>query len=107
MRTLALGERFDVLVAWDSFFHLPMDDQRGMFEIFARHAAPGARLVFTSGPVAGEAVGDLFGDALFHASLDADEYRSLLGTNGFQLITHTVEDPECGGHTVWVAQRNQ
>ena len=104
MRTLALGERFDIVLAWDSFFHLTGDHQRRMFEIFAAHANPGAALVFTSGTSEGEAIGELFGDALYHASLSADEYRSRLAASGFNVIRHTVEDPNCGGHTVWVAQ---
>ena len=30
MRQLALGRRFDGIIAWDSFFHLTADDQRDM-----------------------------------------------------------------------------
>jgi hypothetical protein len=41
---------------------------------------------------------------LYHASLDAAEYRELTAVNGFELVRHTVEDPQCGGHTVWLAQ---
>jgi len=37
MRSLALGRRFQGLNAWDSFFHLPHDDQRRMFPIFREH----------------------------------------------------------------------
>ena len=29
--------RFDGILAWDSFFHLRPDDQRGMFRVFADH----------------------------------------------------------------------
>ena len=38
MRKLDLGRRFDGIVAWDSFFHLTPDDQRGMFPMFGSHA---------------------------------------------------------------------
>jgi hypothetical protein len=38
MRTLALGQQFDALLAWDSFFHLTRDAQRAMFARFAAHA---------------------------------------------------------------------
>ena len=41
MRGLKLPGRFDGILAWDSFFHLAPDDQRGMFGVFARHAVPG------------------------------------------------------------------
>ncbi|MBL8453561.1 MAG: class I SAM-dependent methyltransferase, partial [Zoogloea sp.] len=54
MRTLALGRSFAGVLAWDSFFHLSHEDQRAMFPVFAAHAAPGAMLMFTSGPSHGE-----------------------------------------------------
>jgi hypothetical protein len=66
--------------------------------------APRGLLLFTSGPSHGEAIGNLYGRPLYHASLDAEEYRSLLDANGFEVLRHTVEDPECGRHTVWLAQ---
>lgn len=105
MRALDLGRRFEGLLAWDSFFHLPQADQRAMVRTFAAHAAPGAALMFTSGPSHGIAMGEYRGEALHHASLDAAEYRSLLAAQGFAVVAHTVEDPGCGGHTVWLARR--
>ena len=105
MRAMALGRRFDGLVAWDSFFHLAHDDQRAMFARFAAHAAPGAALLFTSGPAHGIALGTFEGERLFHASLDPAEYRALLGAHGFAVAAHVAEDPDGGGHTVWLARR--
>ena len=104
MRELALGRRFDGLIAWHSFFHLVPDDQRAMFEVFARHAAPGALLMFTSGPAYGESIGEWQGEPLYHASLDATEYERLIDAYGFELIAHVVEDRACGGATVWLAR---
>ncbi|WP_293419833.1 class I SAM-dependent DNA methyltransferase [Phreatobacter sp.] len=105
MRRLDLGRIFGAVVAWDSFFHLPRNDQRAMFPVFARHVAPGGSLLFTSGPSDGEVVGSLYGDPLFHASLAPAEYRSLLDASGFDVVRHVVEDPDCGSHTVWLARR--
>ncbi len=104
MRSLDLESRFDAIVAWDSFFHLGPDDQRRMFDIFQAHIAPGGRLLFTSGPQAGEATGNFYGSTLFHASLDRQEYDSLLRGAGFEVLRHRPEDPDCGLHTVWLAQ---
>jgi SAM-dependent methyltransferase len=104
MRSLDLGRRFDVIVAWDSFFHLPHDDQRAMFPVFARHALPGASLLFTSGTGHGVAIGDLYGAELFHASLAPEEYRGLLDTHGFATTIYRERDPDCGEHTVWLAR---
>ena len=105
MRRLDLGKRFGGILAWDSFFHLAHEDQRAMFAIFGAHAAPGAALMFTSGPTHGEAIGDYRGDALYHASLDVLEYERLLQANGFEVVAHLANDPACGGHTVWLARQ--
>jgi trans-aconitate methyltransferase len=104
MRHLDLTHTFDGIMAWDSFFHLPQSDQRSMFPIFRRHAAAGAPLMFTSGPAAGEQIGSYQGEPLYHASLDSDEYRKLLRDNGFSVVAHAVEDPDCGQHTIWLAR---
>ena len=105
MRKVALGRQFNGLIAWDSFFHLPFDDQRAMFDVFRRHAAPNAALMFTSGPSHGEATGDHAGEALYHASLAPEEYRALLAEAGFNVVAHKANDADCAGHTVWLAQR--
>ncbi len=103
MRKLALARRFAGILAWDSFFHLHMDDQRGMFPRFAAHASPGSLLLFTSGTSHGERIGSYRGEPLYHASLDPGEYEALLQGNGFELRAHVVEDPQCGDHTIWLA----
>lgn len=105
MRKLALPERFELIVAWDSFFHLNHSDQRAMFATFERHAAPGGVLLFTSGPSEGVALGNLFGDELYHSSLSEAEYRELLQRHGYRVLQHRAEDPDCGGHTVWLARQ--
>lgn len=104
MRTLALGTTFLGLIAWDSFFHLSHKDQRRMFPIFKNHAAPGAVLLYTSGPSHGESIGSYRGESLYHASLSASEYSHLLKSHGFSVRAHVAEDPDCGFHTVWLAQ---
>jgi SAM-dependent methyltransferase len=105
MRNVSLGRRFDGVIAWHSFFHLPHDDQRRMFGVFAAHCRPQGALMFTSGPAAGEAIGRFEGEKLYHASLDPDEYRALLANAGFQVVDHVAEDPACNGDTIWLARR--
>lgn len=104
MRTLALHRTFDALIAWDSFFHLPHEPQRAMFPIFKQHANPGAPLLFTSGTGHGVAMGSYQDEPLYHASLSPAEYRELLAVHGFRVVAHATEDPDCGRHTVWLAE---
>ncbi|MBI1215912.1 MAG: methyltransferase domain-containing protein [Alphaproteobacteria bacterium] len=105
MRGLELGRKFGAVLAWDSFFHLTQEAQRGMFAVFARHAAPGAPLAFNTGTEAGEVYGTMDGRDFHHASLATDEYRELLNAHGFDVVTHKADDADCGGRTVWLAQK--
>ena len=103
MRALHLDRRFAGILAWDSFFHLSPDDQRGMFPVFREHAAPGAALMFTSGTSLGEAIGSFRGEPMYHASLEPVEYRALLAAHGFDVAMHVTKDPDCD-RTVWLAR---
>lgn len=103
MRELTLGRQFDGILAWDSFFHLNMDDQRAMFGRFAAHARRAAPLLFTSGPSAGVRIGSYCGESLYHASLGSPENARLLAARRFSVREYVHDDPQCGGHTVWLA----
>lgn len=70
----------------------------------AKHIKPGGILMFTSGPDAGEVWGDNGGENLYHASLSTAEYRTLLAKHQFEVITHAIEDKDCGEATIWVAR---
>jgi len=105
MRVLALGKRFEGILAWDSFFHLSQADQRAMFPVFADHIGPGGALMFTAGHMAGEVMGQAGGEEVYHASLDPQEYRALLDRAGFDVLRYVAEDPEAQGHTIWLARK--
>lgn len=44
------------------------------------------------------------GIRFYHASLDPAECETLLDMAGFDVVTYTVEDPQAGGRTVWLAR---
>ncbi len=104
MRGLWLDRKFDLILAWNSLYHLSPDDQRAMFETFARHAHERTVLLFTSGPDAGEGVGIVGGRPLYHASLSPQEYRGHFAENGFEEVDFVPEDPDCQGHSIWMAR---
>jgi hypothetical protein len=101
---LALGRRFQGILAWDSFFHLSCDDQRAMFGVFAARAAEGALLMFNAGAAKGDAIGSYRGDPLYHSSLDPSDYQALLAGAGFALIGNFTGDFARGGRASWLAR---
>jgi 2-polyprenyl-3-methyl-5-hydroxy-6-metoxy-1,4-benzoquinol methylase len=106
MRTLKLEEQFDVVIAWHSFFHLPQEDQESALTLLSTYVKPKGLLLFTSGPEAGESWGENGGYDLYHGSLSSEEYHRILNRNDLHVLIHQVNDPFCGGATVWVAQKN-
>lgn len=82
MRNLQLGEKFAVILAWNSFIHLPQADQRHMFAVFRAHTELRSVLMFTSGPSLSDAIGSFQGEPLYHSSLSPVEYEMLLRTHG-------------------------
>jgi SAM-dependent methyltransferase len=107
MRALQLDRLFSALLAWNSLFHLTPTDQRSMFARFAAHAAPGAMLMFTSGPAHGDEIGSWRGEPLYHGSLDPVEYSHLLDVHGFDIVDHCTKEPVRGRALVWLARRRE
>ena len=105
MRSVQLNQTYRGILAWDSFFHLTPDDQRQMFHQFSKFSTKDTVLMLSSGPAEGVAIGNMFGEALYHASLSQQEYRDLLAEHGFEVLKMIVEDAECAGHTVWLARK--
>jgi len=105
MRTLDLVERFDGIVAWDSFFHLTQDEQRACLPRLAAHLAPGGVFLVTVGPEAGETRGRVAGTDVYHASLSPAEYATRLEACGMRLTAYLAEDPDCGRHSVLMARK--
>jgi len=105
MRTLALGREFQAVLAWDSFFHLAPGDQVAMFPVFARHMAPGGRLLLTTGPDASEVTGHVGDEPVYHASLAPGDYGRHMAANGIRPVEFRPEDPDADFHSVWLAEK--
>jgi SAM-dependent methyltransferase len=103
LRSFELGTRFAGLVAWHSLFHLTGDEQLAALPRLAAHAQPGAVLLFTTGAAAGVATGSFGDEALQHYSLSLATYEEVLGEVGGSILERRVQDPDCGGATVWLA----
>lgn len=107
MRRLHLGERFDGIVAWDSFFHLTAEEQTGCIARMAAHLRPGGSLLLTVGPDAGEAQGTVGGEPVYHASLSPAGYATCLEDNGLRLTGFLAEDPKTNRHSVLMARKTE
>lgn len=106
MRCLNLGEQFNGIIAWHSFFHLNPDEQRTTLKLFAEHLLPEGILLLTIGPTAGEVLGKVGGEDVYHSSLAIDEYQDVLGSIGIEVVEFVPEDPECDFASVLLARKS-
>lgn len=105
MRGLDLGEVFDGIIGWNSFFHLNPGEQRALLPRIAAHLAPGGILMLTVGPEAGEVGGHVGDDPVYHSSLDPKDYREILASHGVDVTAFVAEDPDCERQTVLLARK--
>jgi SAM-dependent methyltransferase len=106
MRELHLNRQFDGIVAWDSFFHLDPNEQRSALRSFIRHLRPGGALLLTVGDEAGEVLGSVEGEAVYHSSLAQQEYEQILGSAGFKDIEMILNDEICDRTVLLAKQYN-
>lgn len=107
MRELALGEKFDGIIAWHSFFHLTPEEQVQTLNKFAAHLRPGGALMVTVGPEAGEVTGHVGDEVVYHASLAPQHYQRVLAAAGMVVLAFAISDEDCDGATVLLAQKQQ
>jgi ubiquinone/menaquinone biosynthesis C-methylase UbiE len=104
MRNIQL-DKFDGIIAWNSFFHLNQDDQRCVLELFSKHLNPGGTLIFTAGPSSGEVTGQVNGRDVYHSSLSYDEYKSELDRLNIEILDCKLNDLECNGHSIYLSKK--
>lgn len=103
LRCLDLDTAFNGIISWDASFHLTQDEQRVLLRRFADLLIPGGALMLTIGHEAGEVQGVVEGEAVYHASLAPKAYVNALEALGFDVIRMTLQDEDCGGHSVLLA----
>ncbi len=105
MRQLDLAQESDGIIAWDSFFHLNQHEQRQVLKLFSRQLSDTGVLMLTIGHEAGEVLGSVEGDQVYHSSLELHEYLAILRAQGFNHFDYELEDRDCGFHSILLAKR--
>jgi 2-polyprenyl-3-methyl-5-hydroxy-6-metoxy-1,4-benzoquinol methylase len=106
MRTVVsreIGENYDLIVAWDSVFHVPRANHAAVFTRFASWLRPGGRLLLSLGGSAWEGTSEMLGETFFYSGFDPEESLRLLETAGFTIVHAEIDDPQSRGHLSIVA----
>jgi SAM-dependent methyltransferase len=83
--------KFDAIIAFDSLFHLELDNQLEALTIIANHMNKDGYFLMTHGKRHGTITGEMFGETFHYASLSASTYQSHLIDLGFSILT-SIED---------------
>jgi cyclopropane fatty-acyl-phospholipid synthase-like methyltransferase len=106
MRTVpshALGGAFDVIVAWDSVFHVPRADHAALFARFAGWLEPGGRILLSLGGSAWEGSSEMLGESFSYSGFEPDESLRLLERAGLAIVHSEIDDPQSRGHLAIIA----
>jgi cyclopropane fatty-acyl-phospholipid synthase-like methyltransferase len=106
MRTIPsreIGDDYDLIVAWDSVFHVPRADHAAVFGRLASWLRPGGRLLLSVGGSAWEGTSEMLGETFFYSGFDPDESLRLLGAAGFSIVHSEIDDPQSRGHLSIIA----
>lgn len=79
-------KRYDVVIAWDSIFHVPYSEQRRVVGKLCNALASGGVILFTAGGIDGEITGRMHGEDFYYSSLIEEEYLKVIRENGCKCI---------------------
>jgi SAM-dependent methyltransferase len=71
-------ERYDLIVAWESTFHLPHDMQEPVLQKLCAALASGGVLLFTAGSIDGEITGEMQGETFYYSSLGTTRFLQII-----------------------------
>jgi SAM-dependent methyltransferase len=77
---------YDMVVAWDSTFHVPHHMQHEVHKKLCGALADGGVILMTAGGVDGEITGMMHGEPFYYSSLDQTEHMMILRNAGCQCV---------------------
>lgn len=78
---------YDLIISWDSTFHVPRAQQGSVILKFCSALAPGEVLLLTAGGIDGEISGEMHGQDMYYSSLADHEYLRLIGDANCRCLT--------------------
>lgn len=78
-------EKYDGIIAFDSFFHFPQKRQHEIYAKIADWINRDGYLLFTHGNKEGEITGTMFGETFYYSALDKENVHTLLLQYGFEI----------------------
>lgn len=78
--------KFDGILAWDSLFHLDLEDQYIVFDKLRFWLKPKGYLLFSHGNETGTKSGEMMGQPFHYSALETQELTEVLNKAGLEII---------------------
>ena len=98
--SIEINRKFDGILAWDSLFHLPLENQEKTIRKIIRMLNNDGILMFTTGGQAGELVSSMFDTEFYYSSLSVDHYERILVQEECEILFNEIDDSMSKGHRV-------
>ena len=97
---------YDLITAWDSIWHIPLDQQRNVLSKLVAHLNPGGVLIFSFGGTQEESehTDDFMGPKVYYSTLGTSGFLKLFMELGCE-IKHLQYDQYPELHTYLIVQR--
>ena len=98
---------FDAAIAFDSIFHIDLQNQNKIYQKISGLLKPGGLFLFTHGREKGTVEGDMFGERFVYSALDEEEVIRILKSENFEIIEKykNYSDPVTGTRDLIVIAR--
>ena len=96
---------FDFIMAWDSIFHLPLEQQKPVIDKLCQNLVPGGVIIYTFGDAEGAHSDTWLSREFYYSSIGINRNITQLMTNGLT-IKHLSLDQYPEPHVFVVAQKN-
>jgi 2-polyprenyl-3-methyl-5-hydroxy-6-metoxy-1,4-benzoquinol methylase len=84
--TWKTGEKFELIVAWDSIFHLPYSMQKPVVSKLCQLLTKGGILIYTFGNAQGEHTDQWHNDTFYYSSIGINENIQILIEEGLSIL---------------------
>ncbi len=101
--------KYDFISAWDSVWHVPLQQQAAVLEKLCQALSPGGVLIFTTGAVdtPGEVTNPFLGQDLYTAVLGIPKTLEILEQNSCICRHLEYDEPDPGLHLYIIAQKSR
>lgn len=105
IQSVGFEQSFDVIIAWDSIFHIDREKHAGLFDKCYGWLNPNGFLLISLGGSEWEGMSEMHGQRFFYSGYAPEKSINLIKQSGFSIIMWEIDDPSSRGHLALIAKK--